>query len=498
MSEMISKQDIRLVFLFFLSSLPNKILMPDFIKTVKSLPRTFWAANTLELFERWAYYGLFNLLAIYLTNSTETGALGFTQVEKAIIMGVVNFILYFLPIITGSVADKFGYKKVLIIAFVILSSGYYVMGLVTSFASVFLAFLYVAVGAALFKPIISATIAKTTNESNASLGFGIFYMMVNIGGLIGPFTASYLREIDWNYMFLMSSGAILLNLVIVIIFFKEPKKEKSNDSILKNLGKVFKSIFDVLKDFKFLVFLLIIIGAWSVYWQYFYSLPVYIEQWVDTRPMYDALYSLWPGFAKAIGTSDGHILSEKLIAMDAFFIVAFQVVISTLIIRFKPLPSMIVGILINSIGLLLMAITRNPFFVVSSILIFSIGEMTFSPKILEYIGRIAPDDKAGLYMGTQFMPIAFGNFIGVFLAGSVYEKLADKYMMIKKMIPELQVGDLTNEQLIDSAIKILKVDKIGLDNLLWETYHPYMFGGILMAIGALTVILLYLFNRKWM
>ncbi len=472
--------------------------MPGFVNTVKSLPKTFWAANTLELFERWAYYGLFNLLALYLTNSTETGALGFTQVEKGLIMGIVNAILYFLPIITGSVADKFGYKKVLIVAFVILSSGYYVMGLVTSFGSVFLAFLYVAIGAALFKPIISATIAKTTNESNASLGFGIFYMMVNIGGLIGPFTASYLREINWNYMFLMSSGAILLNLVIVIIFFKEPLRAQNSESLAKSIGTVFINIYKVLRDLKFVVFLAIIVGAWTVYWQYFYSLPVFIEQWVDTAPMYNVLYSLWPGFAQAIGTTDGHILTEKIIAMDAFFIVAFQVIISSLVIRFRPLPSMIAGILVNSTGLALMVITRNPFFALGSILIFSIGEMTFSPKILEYIGGIAPKDKAALYMGTQFMPIALGNFIGGFISGGVYEKLADKFEMVKQMLPQLRLEKLSNEQLFDVATKILNTDKAGLTDLLWNTYHPYLFGAVLMGTGTLTVIMLYTYNRKWM
>jgi len=472
--------------------------MPGFVNTVKSLPKTFWAANTLELFERWAYYGLFNLLALYLTNSTETGALGFTQVEKGMLMGIVNAILYFLPIVTGSIADKFGYKKVLIVAFVILSSGYYVMGLVTSFAAVFLAFLYVAIGAALFKPIISATIAKTTNESNASLGFGIFYMIVNIGGLVGPLTASYLREISWNYMFLMSSGAILLNLVIVIIFFKEPPRIQNSESLAKSLSTVFLNIFTVLKDFKFVVFLAIIVGAWTVYWQYFYSLPVFIEQWVDTAPMYNSIYALCPCLAKVIGTSDGHILTEKIITMDAFFIVAFQVIISSIVIRFKPLPSMITGIFINSIGLALMVITRNPFFVISSIFIFSIGEMTFSPKILEYIGRIAPKDKAALYMGTQFLPIALGNFIGGFISGGVYLKLSDKFEMIKQMLPQLRFEKLSNEQLFVSATKILNTDKAGLTDLLWNTYHPYIFGGVLIGIGGLTVLLLYVYNRKWM
>ncbi|MBI5539249.1 MAG: MFS transporter [Bacteroidia bacterium] len=471
--------------------------MSGFTKTVKTLPRTFWAANTLELFERWAYYGLFNLLALYLTNSSETGALGFSQVEKGMIMGIVNAILYFLPIITGSIADKFGYKKVLIIAFVILSSGYYVMGIVTSFAAVFLAFLYVAIGAALFKPIISATIAKTTNESNSSIGFGIFYMIVNIGGLVGPFTASYLREINWNYIFLMSSGAILLNLVIVIIFFKEPVRDNNSESLAKSLGTVFKNIFTVLKDFKFVTFLLIIVGAWTVYWQYFYSLPVFIEQWVDTAPLYRGLYSIWPAFAKAIGTLDGLILTEKIIAMDAFFIVAFQVIISYVVMKLRPLSAMTIGILINSLGLVLMVLTRNPFFALTSIIIFSIGEMTFSPKILEYIGRIAPKDKAALYMGTQFLPIALGNFFGGFISGGVYLNLSDKYEMIKRMLPELNSLNLTNEQLTEKAISLLNTDSKGLTDLLWNTYHPYMFGTVLFSIGTATVILLYFYDRKY-
>ncbi|HPE43857.1 MAG TPA: MFS transporter, partial [Bacteroidales bacterium] len=142
-------------------------------------PRTFWVANTLELFERWAWYGLFNVLAIYLTASRDTGALGFSQEEKGTMMGLVSALLYFLPVITGSIADKLGYKKVLLLSFGILSTGYLVMGHLTDYSLVFAAFFYIAVGGALFKPVISATIAKTTNKDNSSIGFGIFYMMVN-------------------------------------------------------------------------------------------------------------------------------------------------------------------------------------------------------------------------------------------------------------------------------------------------------------------------------
>lgn len=469
--------------------------MAGFISQVRSYPKTFWSANTLELFERWAYYGIFNLLALYLTNSPESGALGFTQVEKGLIMGIVNAILYFLPVITGSIADKFGYRKVLIIAFIILSSGYYLMGVVTSFAAVFMTFFYVAIGAALFKPVISATIAKTTNESNSSLGFGIFYMMINIGGLIGPVLASELREVSWMYMFIMSSAAIFVNLIIVIFFFKEPERAENPDPLGKSLKIVVTNIFKVLQDLRFSLFLLIIIGSWTVFWQYFYSLPVFIAQWTDTGALYDAIYKVAPGFARALGTDEGIILAEKFIALDAFLIVIFQVIVSTLIARFRPLTSMTAGIVVNTLGLTLTVMTRDPLFLLIGIFIFSIGEMAFSPKILEYIGRIAPKDQAALYMGTQFLPIAIGNFIGGFISGGVYERLADKIEMMKDLIPGTVDPSLTAAQITKLAMDYQKLDEKGLTQMLWDANNPYYFGFVLAGMGTFTFICLLLYDR---
>ncbi len=202
----------------------NKSTKPK-TSVFKNFPKTFWIANTMELFERWAWYGLFAVLALYLTNSTDEGALGFSQTQKGDIMGIVTAILYLLPIVTGAIADRFGYKKVLILAYVILSSGYFIMGQFNSYGLVFFSFLYVALGAAMFKPVISATIAKTTDDKTRSIGFGIFYMMVNIGGFLGPIVASKMRIIDWNYVFVMSTVSIIINLILVILFYKEPKRE---------------------------------------------------------------------------------------------------------------------------------------------------------------------------------------------------------------------------------------------------------------------------------
>jgi len=464
-------------------------------------PRTFWAANTLELFERWAYYGVFNLLALYLTGSRETGALGFSQVEKGLVMGIVNAILYFLPVITGSIADRFGYKKILTIAFVILSSGYFLMGQVSSFTGIFITFFYVAIGAALFKPVISATIARTTDESNSSVGFGLFYMIVNIGGLVGPLVASELREVSWTYVFIMSGGAILLNLIVVLIFYREPERSQEPGPFMEGLRQAFRNIYFALKDIKFTLFLLIIIAGWTVYWQFFYSLPVYIEQWIDTEVIYKGIHGYLPRFADALATSDGTILAEKLITLDALFIVSFQVILSGLVMRFKPINTMIAGFLVNSIGITLALLTRNGWFLVFSIFIFSIGEMSFSPKILEYIGRLAPRDKSALYMGTVFLPVAAGNFFAGFLSGKIYELTADKYIMLDKevarwglQIPEISEVFSQNDYLL-AAAKGMGMNVEELTRYLWLNYNPPMFGLILMGLGVLTCVLLIVYDK---
>ena len=464
-------------------------------------PRTFWAANSLELFERWAYYGVFNLLALYLTGSQETGALGFTQVEKGLIMGIVNAILYFLPIITGAIADRFGYKKILIIAFTILASGYYLMGQFSSFAGIFLTFFYVAIGAALFKPVIAATIAKSTDESNSSVGFGLFYMMINIGGLIGPLIASELREISWQYMFLMSSAAIMVNMVIVLIFYKEPGRKGNTEPFKGSMARVFHNIYTALKDVKFTIFLLIIILGWTVYWQFFFSLPVYIEQWVHTSHITETIRTILPGFASAISSENGSILAEKLITLDAFFIIAFQVLLSSLVMRFKPINTMIAGFLVNAIGITLALLTRNGWFLMLSIVIFSFGEMAFSPKILEYIGRLAPVDKAALYMGTNFLPMAFGNLFAGLLSGKVYEVTADKYVMLEKEVhnwglnlPELS-ETFTRTDYMAMAAERMGMDVPALTQYLWLEYNPRMFGVILLGLGVLCSVLLIIYDK---
>ncbi|MDP2722369.1 MAG: MFS transporter [Bacteroidales bacterium] len=464
--------------------------------TIKQYPRTFWVANTLELFERMAWYGFFMLFANYLTGTSETGALEFTQAQKGWIMGVGTGILYFLPVITGAIADKYGYKKVLTVAFVIYASAFILLPMFTTFVGTFLMYIYLAVGAALFKPVISATIAKTTNESTASIGFGIFYMMVNIGSFIGPLITLFFKGADYNLIFRVSAGVIILNLIL-LQFYKEPETTRKRTSFTGSMKIVFGHIWEVMLNFRFVVFLIIVAGFWIMYLQLFFTLPVFIAQWVDTTVLLNFFRENIPFVARHY--SNGNQLDAEFITnFDALFIVAFQLVVSSVVMRWKALNSMITGIVIASIGMALTVYTQNVLFVLVAMFIFSIGEMAASPKITEYIGNIAPPDKKALYMGYSFIPMFIGNLGAGWISGSVYQQLSDKHTLVLKTIADNNLtynANWTKQEYFTETARALHLSDADFTQYLWQTFHPNNIWMVVFGIGMVSAILLWVYNK---
>ena len=230
-----------------------------FVQQVKSLPRTFYVANTMEIFERMAWYGMFTPLALYLTDPRTRGGLGLTEEDAGTIIGIVTFALYLMPVITGALGDRFGYKKMFLLAYAILTPCYYLLGTFTTYGGFLLGFMFVAVGAAIFKPVVVGTVARVTNEQTSQLGFGIFYMMVNVGGFLGPAISGYLRSPDpvtgvshWNRLFVCSSIFIAVNFIWVIFFYKEPTTESAS-ATKRTVGKVLRDAMEVLGNVRFFI-----------------------------------------------------------------------------------------------------------------------------------------------------------------------------------------------------------------------------------------------------
>jgi dipeptide/tripeptide permease len=220
----------------------EKSEMADKKGGIRSFTPLFWLVVVFEFFERGSYYGVMSILSVYLTDK-----LSFPKEDVGIIKGTIQPILYFLPIVAGALADRFGYRKALLTAFSLLAAGYFLTSQVTSYTAVFLFLVLMALGAGTFKPIISSTIARTTDKENSTLGFGIFYWSINLGAFLFPLIlVPYLKKsYDWNTVLIaaaIGTGAMLLP---TILLYREPPKPeaKKDKSLIQTLADAFEIVY---------------------------------------------------------------------------------------------------------------------------------------------------------------------------------------------------------------------------------------------------------------
>lgn len=383
-------------------------------KKAASFPAVFWIANVMELFERGAYYGMNSVLAIYLTTSLISGGPGFSEDAVGFLQAIVYAVTYIVPILGGALAEKLGYRRMLILSFSLLAIGYLVTGTFHTYGLIFAALLFMAFGAGLFKPIISGTIARSTSEANSGFGFGIYYWMINLGAFLAPVVVNIIRGSDsfaWSQVFTASALYAAVMLVPAIFFFKDPPLPGKGVS----LKTTFKNALIVLGDARFMLMVFIYSIFWILYFQNFGSILWYLRDFIDTSAVNAFVRPFIPGFT----------FSEELCtSISAGTIILLQIVVSRLVRKRKAIPTMCTGMLIGSLSFLFFAFSRSPWIFILGLFIFAIGEMTAHPKYYSYIGMIAPQDRKAVYMGYSFLYGVIGSLFGSSIGASLYTLIA--------------------------------------------------------------------------
>ena len=339
-------------------------------------PPVFWVANGLEILERFAYYGIYFSFGIYLTS------LGYSRDQLGVIQTIFLLLSYTIPLFSGTFADRFGFKKILIVSYLAYLPSILLLILTRSFSGIALTMLSIGLAAGIFKPLVSGTVRAVTDRTNTSLGFGIFYAMVNVGGSFGPIVAGKLRAIDWNYAFYASAAAIVVMLLITIFFYKEPPREPSNAT----LKDKFKDIGVALRDVKFSVFLFLLgVFFWIPFWAFFNLCALYVDHSVDTAQLYQTLRGIFgTGFANFFShEEDGvrKVLGET-IAHTGYIIMIVQIFISRIFEKFRPIPSFLFGLFIAAGGFAVLGLANvgAPSLVFLGIFLFAVGEMISRPQ----------------------------------------------------------------------------------------------------------------------
>jgi POT family proton-dependent oligopeptide transporter len=360
----------------------------------------FWVANISEIFERLSYYGAFSSLANYLHES-----LNIPTEQTGSLAGLFGGMVWFLAILGGAVADRLGFRRALSLAYLILACAYFLLGSLGAawMAPVrsavpllgLVAFVLVlpALGISMVKPSVVGTTARASRENVRSIGYSIYYTLVNIGGAAGPFLASWAhRRLGVENVFRVSALSVLLMFFAVLLFFKEPRR--SGEVQAASLAETARNLFTVVTNPRFMLFLLIFSGYWIVFWQQYIVLPIYIHGYIDP-----------------------HADVELILITDAAAVICLQFLVTYLTQEIPAFRAITIGTLISALGWLIVASHPAVWAVVLSIFVVALGEIVLSPRYYEYVSRLAPPGQQGTYMGFAFVPIGIGSLVGGWLGG---------------------------------------------------------------------------------
>lgn len=497
--------------------------------------REFWTLNTVEMWERLAYYNLRVMAPIYIMQADNPGGLHLTAGDKGTIYSLWAVFQSLLPMVTGGFADRFGYKKTLGFSIFMMIAGYLMIaflrdvGFVSNYWGFFSGILVLATGTAFFKPSIQGALAHNMPPGTTSVGWGIFYWIVNVGAFIGHFLPSALLALSatlpgalhadansagaWRNLFLASAAFSSLNLILLVTLRDTPSGASKTETIPQLLLRTMRDIMEP----RLLAWMGIMACFWLMMYQLWDLQPNFIADWIDSRALAESLRWLPSGLYQVMvqETARGPMVPQQvLLSLNSLFIIAGVIGMGYLTRNMRTLTAMLGGMIFCAAGLLISGLTMSVWMLVLGILFFSLGEMTTGPKKSEYLALIAPPGKKGLYLGYVNIPVGVGVFFGSKIAGYVYAQFGEKAVLALRYLAEKTPfgegkgwnGDVSTLETVLGVKRTAAMAKLqevtGLDSsaatkLLWDTYDPQYWVWIpFAAIGFLAAIGLWEFGRR--
>ena len=479
--------------------------------------RAFTTLCGIEMLERLAYFSVRYVIPLYIMQADDAGGLRLTAGQKGQLLAAWFAVQCRLSALIGGDVDRYGHKKAMSAALLLLMAGYLSMAFVRSYAAFFAAVLILAAGTALFKPSLQGSLARALPPEKASLGWGIFFWIVNVGSLLSPFLATLILGPShdaqaWRNLFLVAAGLTAVNLILAC-FLRDAPTAVPHQSPTRVLITTLRHLMQP----RLLVFFLLLTAYWTVAWQLFDMHLNFITDWVDSTMIAQRLRWL-PGSVfdriVEIGPEGPRIPAQILVGSNTILIIIFVVPLSWLSRQISSLSALTIGFALTTLGISAAGLTRNGWVLLAGIGLFAFGSMLTDPKQLEYLGLLAPEGEKARYLGYLNLPVGLGGIIGAWMAGYLYGHHGEKATLALRYLFEhgdhaaTSAGPMSASAL-ESALDIeradamtalasaLNLDASAATQLLWDTYHPhYHIWSAFMVIGYLAVAGMIVFKRS--
>lgn len=479
--------------------------------SIASLGYIFWLVGGMEMIERLAYYGVKSSATLYATSPASEGGLGITPGDFGIILSIFALVQTFVPVLSGGLSDRIGYKETIALSTIIKIIGYLLMAWFPTFYGFMAGAIFLAAGTGIFKPGIQATLANATKKENGSMAWGIFYQIVNIGGFLGPLVSAHMRQLSWDNLFYACAIIISLNLLLIFAY-TEPGKEKRLEREAKIKSGEVKQEFlwkDALTELMkpvVIFYMLVFAGFWFTFNALFDVLPLHIKEWVDTSVIVTSLFGengTSNGFAKFfLGMDDAgtKIMPEGMLNMNAGMIMVTCFLFAALSAKIRITTSMLIGCIFSVVAITFVGLFNYGWFMLFSIMLFSIGEMLISPKKNEFMSNIAPEGKKAMYLGFVMLPQGIGWGLEGYWGPKLYEIYASKEKFSLQLLQERgmsldEINKIPTGEAFTTLVSYTGESAQALTQLLYQTHNIGMAWYIIAAIGSISGIGIYFYGR---
>ncbi len=412
---------------------PLKEIIQPFIDFAK-VPKVLWGVNISYMIEGMVYFGMLTFLVIYFNDYVGVNDKIAGWMVGAFTGGITLSMLFL-----GSVSDKIGIRKALLLAMismfigrVIFTSGPYAFkwgGGTHSmlFFISLLGLLFVVIGYGMYQPSAYSAVKEFTDEKTSAMGYAVLYAVMNLGGFLPAIVSPPIRHWYKNLVInkLKSAGVHInpeihygipgvfwfyvictfIGIIVLLIFVnkktiqmaleekkrKDLEKGKTLEEIKKEeeSKKPRKRTFmeylkeHPLRDKRFAFFIFILIPVQTLFAHNWLTLPPYVD--------------------RALGPI-GKSYLETFVNLNPILIFVLTPLVAAITAKKDILKMMILGTFVMSLPTFLLAIGPYISTFLAYIIIMSVGEAMWQPRFLQYAAEIAPPGRTGEYMGVAQFP----------------------------------------------------------------------------------------------
>lgn len=444
------------------------------------------------MIEKFSYWNLLIQLPVYIAQKDIPNGLHWDQQTKGIVFFFWAIIQNLTPLFFGGIVDKGNKKKYFLLSSVIISLSYILLATQREFLPYIAGIVLLGLGSGIFKTAILGSLSSKMKKSNSSLGWGIYFFLMNLAVFAAPTISKLLKDYSFQYVFWTSFLIYLFNFIIIFIVDNNKLSGTNpSESPQINFKTIIKTLF--IPRIGFLV--LLFSGFTIIYIQFYETLPNFIMDWSDTSNIVKGLNL--PPFMQ-MNTNRGFMISyEWLYNLNTLVVILFVVMFSYMLKRYNKLSVITSGLALSAIGLFFCGFSAMGWFLILGIIVYTFGEIIINPKMNDYLSSIAPEYLKATYLSFQSIAVTIGFSIGALSSGYLYKHYAEKSYLAIQYLNELGIRNNSATSSFDELTRVLKLSPTQATDLLWNKYHPQIIWIPYLAIALISIIGLIVYARKY-